>query len=278
MARGSAYHALMQGHYEAFRDADAAGLPRDLTLARKQGSRRLNEYIKGEGAKFFDAEMLEELRYMYSGYVDTYGVDSEFDKIMVIDEKRIVPLVLYKGVQVHLQCTADLVVRKVFPQGGARWLILDHKVKQGVDAQKEAFKQESQLDPQRALYTTSFRLQGERKSRLPIFGAYHNIIRPDKLKREMTMEERYARAPVFYGDIELEKVWEETQDMARRAVEIHLGVGLGIYSSPDPKECSWRCSFVAPHLTARSTGRNVVDVAVDYGARRDPDWVPLAER
>lgn len=274
MVQGSAFHALMQGHYEAFRDSDARKQPRDLTEARHRGALRLKEYMRGEGLGRVNEEMMDLLRWQYAGYVDLYGTDLDFDQFLVIDEKRVVPLITYKGIRVSLKVTADLIAHQA---KWDRWLLLDHKCRGGVDAAKQAFKKENQLDPQRALYAASYSMQGSKKGRIPIFAAYHNVVRSDKLKREMTLLERFARSPIFYGETELLAVWDEARELAKRAVEIRLGVGPKIYSSPDPLTCGLSCSWTQPHLTSRATGRDVVQVAIEYGAQRDPAFVALTK-
>lgn len=270
---GSAYHALMQGHYESFRDSDTRKQPRDLDAARKRAGRRLTEYKRGEGIEHIDDEMLEQLRWMYQGYVEVYGTENDLDQFLVIDEKRVVPMLTWKGIKVNLQVTADLIGHHRIWD---RWLLIDHKTASQRDASKDAVKKENQLDPQRALYSASYSMYGPKKGRIPIFAAYHNVVRTDQLKREMTMEERFGRSPIFYDleGRELRAVWEEAKVLARKAVEIHLGIGT-LYSSPDPNECSWKCPFTAVHLTSRATGREIVKVALDYGAIRDPQWHPL---
>lgn len=275
MVQGSAFHALMQGHYESFRETDARKQPRDLAAARFQGAQRLKEYRQGEGLNRVNEDMLELLRWQYAGYVERFGTDNEFDRIVVVDEKRVVPLVTYKGVKVSLKVTADLIVHHA---KWDRWILLDHKGRGGVDASKEAFKKENQLDPQRALYAASYSMQGPKKGRIPIFAAYHNVVRSDKLKRDMTLEERFARSPIFYNQIELAAVWDDAKTLAKRAVEIRLGVGPKIYSSPDPLTCNWSCGFTQIHLTSRATGRDIVQVALDYGITRDSSWRPLINK
>lgn len=272
---GSAFHALMQGHYESFRDDDARKQVRDLNRARQKAVRRLSEYVHGEGAQHFDDEMKILLQWMYSGYVDRWQTEDEFDRFTIIDEKRIVPMLTYRSVKVSLQVTADLVAHH---RSWDRWLLIDHKTSTRGDVSKDVIKKENDLDPQRALYAISFSMLGPKKGRIPVFGAYHNVVRAEQLKREMTMEERFARHPVFYNTTILEAVWEEMKIVAKRAVEIHLGIGAPIYSSPDPGTCSWKCSFVQTHLTARATGRDPAEVAIDYGAVRAEGWLPLADR
>lgn len=258
---GSAYHALMQGHYESFRRSDADGAPRDLEAARRTAGIRLNEYKKGEGFKELDDEMLATLRWAYAGYVEKYGTEEEFDEFRVIDEKRVVPIVTYGGYRVKLQCTADLIAHH---RAWDRWLLLDHKTASGRDASKDATKKENQLDPQRALYAASYSRQGPIKGRIPIFGASHNVIRVDQLKRPMTTEERFGRNTVYYGAKELDAVWVEAVNLAKTAVDIRRGKGR-IYSNPQPDTCQWKCQFKEVHLTSRATGRDPVAVALDYG-------------
>lgn len=270
---GSAYHALMQGHYESFRDSDTRKEPRSLDDARYRGAQRLREYRLGEGRAHIDQKMIDQLRWMYQGYCERWGTDAAMDRFVIIDEKRIVPILTHKGIKVFLQVTADLIGHH---REWDRWLLIDHKTASSRDAAKEVVAKENQLDPQRALYAACYSLFGPKAGRIPIFAAYHNVIRTDQLKRPMTMEERFARTPVFYNEIELRNIWDETKIVVRKAVEINLGIG-DIYSSPDPTQCGWKCSFVQSHLTSRATGRNVVQVALDYGAQRDPSWTPLTK-
>lgn len=268
---GSAYHALMQGHYESFRDTDTRKQPRDLAAARHQAAIRLTEYVKAEGRQHYDEKMRDQLRWMYQGYVERWDTEPAMDRFVVIDERRVVPVLTYKGVKVFLQVTADLIGHH---REWNRWLLIDHKTASQRDASKEVVAKENQLDPQRGLYAACYSLFGPKKGRIPIFAAYHNVVRTDQLKREMSMEERFARTPVFYTEKELLNIWAENKVVIRKAVEIHLGIG-DIYSSPDPTTCSWKCPWVAPHLAARANGRDVVQVALDYGAQRDPGWQPL---
>lgn len=268
LTRGSAWHALMEGHYKSFREDDDAGRPRDLAKARKRAGEHLNAFAR---TRKISEELLETLRWMYEGYIDQYGTDSDWSEIVVVENRRTVPLVRHLGVTVRLAVTADLVV---FHRVYGRHLLIDHKTESGRDAGKMANSKDNQLDPQRATYSASYQMRGPKKDRIPILGAIHNTARTDKLKRAMILDERFGRGPVYYGELELLKVWEETQNLARDAVEIRLRRGRynRMYTSPDPDRCSWKCNFKEVHLTARATGRDPAQVALDYGfTRAEPD-------
>lgn len=281
---GSAYHALMEGHYKAFRDDDANRRPRSLARARAGAGAQLNSWIRdnrgpdgqGDSQHVGDA-MLDTLRWMYTGYIERYGTDDEWDSFPVIEERRTVPLVSHLGVRVQLAVTADLVVHhRVFD----RFLLVDTKTLSNRDAGKAAFAKENWLDLQRLLYSASFTLRGPKRGRIPIFGAFHNTVRTDQLKREMVPDERFGRAPVYFNETELESAWVEAQNLARDAVEIRLGRGRAkrMYSSPNPLECGWKCQFKEVHLTARATGRDPAQVALDYGFTRAEQDNPLIGR
>lgn len=263
---GTAYHVLMEGHYLEFQRADAAGEERDLDRARKAAGAKLNEYRR-TGVEHLTDEVIDQLRWMYAGYVDLYGVDPDLDQILVVENRRVVPLVRHLGVRVNLAVTADLIVHHA---GYNRVLLMDHKTLKGRDASKAATQKENQLDPQRGVYCASYTLQGPKKGRIPIFGAYHNTVRTDKLVRPMVTGERFGRAPIYFGERELNAIWLEAQNLARDAVEIRLGLGraLRMYSSPNPLECGWKCQFKEPHLNSRAVGRDPVQVALEYGFRR----------
>lgn len=269
---GTAYHALMEGHYGSFRRDDAQRAPRNLARARASAGEKLNEWIRTHrgpngDANHLTSEMLDQLRWMYVGYTERYGTDDEWDRILVIEERRVVPLVSHLGVRVMLAVTADLVVHH---RSWDRNLLVDTKTLSKRDAGKAAFAKENWLDLQRLLYSASYTLKGPKKGRIPIFGAYHNTVRTDQLLRDMLPEERFGRGPVYFNEVELEAVWVEAQNLARDAVEIRLGRGRAkrMYSSPNPQECSWKCQFKEVHLTSRATGRDPVEVALDYGFER----------
>lgn len=271
---GTAYHALMEGHYGSLRLDDLAGRRRDLGRARAAAGAKLNEWIRnnrgvdGQGdAKHVTSEVLDQLRWMYTGYTERWSTDEDWDKILVIEERRVVPLVSHLGVRVQLAVTADLVVHH---RAYDRNLLIDHKTLSGRDAGKAATQKENWLDPQRGLYCASYTLKGPKKGRVPIFGAYHNTVRTDQLKRDMVTEERFGRGVVYFNNTELEQCWTEAQNLARDAVEIRLGRGRAkrMYSSPNPQECGWKCSFKEVHLTARATGRDPGQVALDFGFTR----------
>lgn len=266
---GTAFHALLEGHYKSFREDDNRKQPRNLAKAREAAGAQLNAYIRShrEDARHINDEMLELLRWMYAGYVERWGDDPQYKSFPVIEEERVVPLISHLGVKVLLRVTADLVV---YHRDYDRYLIVDHKTLSGRDAGKAATAKENWLDPQRLAYSAAYSLQGPKKGRLPIFGAVHNTVRADKLKREMILDERFGRAAVYFNETELRAGWEELRNLAKDAVEIRLGRGraLRMYASPDPQTCAWKCQFKEVHLTARATGRDPAQVAIDYGFER----------
>lgn len=261
---GSAYHALMEGHYKALAAADVQGVAREPEFARRNAAKHLVAYRRTEDGAKIDDEMRDQLRWMYNGFIERWGMDEDYDLIVSVEQRRTVPLVSHLGVRVKLAVTADLIVHhRVYD----RYLLVDHKTISGRDAGKQATAKENQLDLQRAVYSASYSLKGPKKDRLPLFGALHNTIRTDQLKRAMLLDERYGRAAIYYNDKQLEYIWTEVQNMARDAVEIRLGRGraLRMYSSPNPLECGWKCQFKEAHLTAQATGRDAAQVARDYG-------------
>lgn len=261
---GSAFHALMEGHYKALAVADAAGEVRDPVRARRGAARYLVAYRGTADGRQITDDMYLQLRWMYDGFVEKWGMDPEYDRIVAVEGRRVVPLVSHMGVRVLFATTVDLIVHH---RTYDRYLIVDHKTLSGRDAGKASTQKENQLDPQRAAYSATYCLKGPKKDRLPIFGALHNTIRTDQLKRTMLLDERYGRGPVYYNEKQLEATWIEVQNLARDAVEIRLGRGRAkrMYSSPNPQECGWKCQFKEVHLTAIATGRDPARVARDYG-------------
>lgn len=270
MIRGSAVHAWLQGWYQSFAEDDQAGRERDPDRAWIRAYRQLNIYEETELGGHLPETIRAKVDWAVAGYRERYDTDADWYRILWVEHHRIVPLVdveigdaLYR---VLLRTTADLVTQSRIT---GRIRLIDHKSAEGRDVSKDAFSKENQLDPQRGLYTASFKRRGPVIGRLPIWSALHNAVRCDQLKRKMTIEERFGRHPVFFGDIELDQIWADTQELAREAVRQRLGIGIK-YPSPDSLGCKW-CSLKEPHIMARQTGRPLEQLVKDFGFKTEAE-------
>jgi hypothetical protein len=175
------------------------------------------------------------LEWMYRGYVEQWGGDSDWEVVGVE-----VPFSLWlpteKGTRstFRLKGRIDLLVR----WKGGLWIV-DHKT--GRELPKE---RDLDLDDQMGLYTYLLRRTG-----LDIRGVIYNAIRTNQLQRAMTMDERFSRTITVRGEHELETMAVEALRQFRAGHRPRHGVDAP--RTPNPDTCRWRCPFTEPCLAGR---------------------------
>lgn len=245
--RGTAWHSMLEAHYNSIRAGKGKASTRnDVLLA-------LNTYNDSIGG-MEDGEF-ETLTWMYDNYVKVYGSDPEYQTVateiafefpMPVDGA---PGLLIVGRIDHETIHTETGDRDVW----------DHKSASGRDVSKDGFLNEMLLEDQFILYAAAKREEGN-----PVKHVIYNAARTDKLKRAMTLTERFARAKIRYPDPALDDVWADNVRAASALVQM-WNDPTRVYSVPNPKQCGWKCDFQKVHLDARSTGRGIVEIAIDYG-------------
>lgn len=262
LSLGTAFHAMLQARYEAFAAADRAGKPRSLAEAREEA------FVALERASVearMPGDRVDLAIWMYEGYDQAYGTDDDWG-ILAVETTVDVPF--YRGVR--FTGRIDLIVRE---RSTGRIWIVDFKTGGGKDASGAAWQRELDLDDQFGLYHRAVSSKVPKRDRLEVFGTMYALIRSDRLKREMTLEERFGRYRMFRSEQTLDAIWSDAILTARAMGRTRTDVAAGrpVYSSPDPGQCRWKCDFVEPHLMVRATGRDVVSVARDFGfVEREP--------
>lgn len=247
LARGTAWHEIMEAHYEGIRNGtDPWGVIGTL----------LN--IHGE-----QTEQQELLMWMYMGYCELYGKDKDPGwTIKEIEWKGFAPLPNPHGgpSRFMLKVKIDLIAAK----RGRLW-IWDHKTARNLPSDKEL-----DLDDQFGLYIWCMRQLG-----YPVAGAIYNTARTQRNKKPMEMNERFSRVPLSRTDVELdtlaaeaylsaEKAWVEVQDVLPER-------------TPNTDTCRWKCDFTEACLTGRKGG-NAEAMLTAHGYTSNPfrevelDW------
>lgn len=222
---GTAWHVVMAHHYGTLQDeayADVHGSAYDAVM-------------------FYRAEpFYEKLVWMYEGYVERYGHDPQWEIIEFESTQtvEIMPGVLYEW-------TTDLLV---FDKTVGKLRVVDAK-----STRHQLRKIDSALSDQLGLYIKAQTLRGK-----PVADGVINQARTEKLKRHMTMEERFARIPDYRSPIELDNIWYDAQRTIRAMLRMQ-DEGEMPYSAPDPRVCDWKCDFVEAHLVLRKTHRDKWD-------------------
>jgi len=158
--RGTLWHKMLDAHYSAIKAGDPAFGPKQAVYDE------LASYTKAGK----DPEVIDLLEWMYTGYVQTWGLDPDWE-IVAIEYKAVVPLKYANGrmSKFDLKMVIDLVVRD--RTSGRIWLI-DHKSHAELPKDKDL-----DLDDQFGLYTWGLRELGH-----TVFGAIYNTARTKRNK------------------------------------------------------------------------------------------------
>lgn len=134
--------------------------------------------------------------------------------------------------------------------------VVDHK--SGKDAPKP---QDLEMADQWTLYVWALREMG-----YDVFGSVHNYARTERLKRDMTLEERFARIPIHRTQREVEQVAREA------AIQAWLAkIDNGAPRSPG-EMCFRRCDFVDACIADRRYGTEVsLSIIQQHNQQEFPD-------
>lgn len=271
LARGSLMHDVWAIHYQTIRE-HAAWLVNDgLEFGTKAILELARTRIEESGA-FDDSEDGELIQWMYEGYVAHYGVDPQWE-IIAVEHKAELPLLTSKEVAARadlaerakpesvdilepvrfwVKVIIDLVVRD--RRTGKLWIV-DHK--SAGDLEKDF---DLELHDQFGIYTAALRAMGKK-----VLGSMYNGIRTKKLKgRAMVPDERFRRKSMYRTDIELDNLILDF----RRAAEVAYRDDHPPYSSPNPRQCSWKCDYRDAHIAGRK-GIPIEAALRDFGFRQN---------
>lgn len=170
------------------------------------------------------SDEIETLTWMLTGYYEAYGLG---DPLWVAGTA-------FVEVKVEVELPdigyGPLLFTGFVDLGVDLWRklwVVDHK--SGVHA---AAERDLEMADQWTLYTWALREMG-----YDIFGSIHNYARTDKLVREMTLQERFARTPIHRSEREVQQVvFEATVDAWRGKIDNGAPRAPGEY-------CFRRCDF-----------------------------------
>lgn len=222
LSRGTLWHKVMEQHYLGHKAGNL-----------KQGMANALALLSSK-----DGDVTEEqdlVYWMYSGYLELYGDDPQWEVLAVEHTSEIwLPTVNGGRSNYKLKIKIDLIVR----WKGKIWII-DHK--SGKDLPKD---KELALDDQFGLYVWGMRAMGKK-----VFGAMHNAARTQRNKTPgQTIESRFSRTLMNRTQAELDVIAVEAYKTMRRIYQIPAGEAE---RSPNPDQCTWKCDFLEPCLAGR---------------------------
>lgn len=273
LARGSRWHEVMAVHYQTIREKAAwladgtAGAKSTLALAR----------TRIEEAGWFEGDEGELARWMYDGYVEQFGVDPQWE-ILAVEHKAELPLLTSKEVKRRasqiefaerhsdqlspddpsivdpvrfwVKVIIDLVIRDRMT--GKLWIV-DHKSAKDLNK-----KIDLELADQFGIYTAGCRALGRK-----VLGSMYNGARTYRLKtKAQPLDERFKREMMYRTDTELDNLIIDFRAAAEAAYS-----DRPIFSSPNPRDCSWKCEYRDAHLAARK-GVPIEAALLDFGLKQ----------
>jgi hypothetical protein len=260
--KGGLYHKVMEEHYrliKAYQDLHHGKNPRegseeevDLLAACKQAI--LDILWDPQRGAYYN-ETAELIMWMYEGHVSNYGTMPEW-RILGVEHQIVTPLRDDRGYRsrFHLKAKIDLLIKN--RQTGGRWVV-DHKSGGNLPTDMDL-----EIDDQFGLYTWAMNEVGR-----PVTGSLHAANRTQRNKGPMTLDSRMKLTYLNRDKVELVNIALDAYHAARAAYP-PKSAPVSRYSSPDPRQCGWKCDLKEPHLLMRR-GRNPAEVLIEYGFKID---------
>jgi hypothetical protein len=261
LAKGSLMHLVYETHYQVLQQHDR--------LTKESQAQALAEAAAAVRPILFDdrtgeqTETQELVYWIYKGYVQRWGAEPEFE-IEGVEEAFRINLNDPEGKPSRfiLKGKIDLIVRD--RSNGQLWVI-DHKSGANLPSQLDL-----EIDDQFGLYVWAMRESGS-----PVLGAVHSASRTTRnvadypgyigKSQPQSLDQRFSRTYLNRSEAELSSI---ALDAWAAAVNAYPDHDMPLYSSPDPRNCGWKCDFKEIHLLARK-GRDPRQALEDYGFFQD---------
>jgi hypothetical protein len=256
LAKGSLWHLILEDHYNVIKNG---GDLQDAELA-------VAGYFTDERSGV-TTETQELMEWMYHGYVEQYGSDPNWE-ILAVEYPFVINLPDPAGAAspYDIKGKIDLVVRN--RDNGTIWVV-DHKSGANLPDQMDL-----EIDDQFGLYVWALNQPGHDK--WTPTGAIHNAARTTRnvadkpgyvgKSQPQTLDQRHRRTYLNRADVELKAIALDAWAVASNAYPTTDDRPL--YSSPDPRQCGWKCDFKEVHLLARK-GKNPQQALSEYGFVQD---------
>ncbi len=273
---GHVWHSIMETHYtviKLWQEEEHGGSKRSPARGSMGETELLEDCAREVGYAVMDTlddETRALMEWAYSGYVEMHGCDPDW-RIIATEIKGQVPL---RSGDRELVYVIDLVVEDL--DYGGVWIV-DHKFPGDLASDLEI-----ELDDQLGLYWYAWSISGHDLAKR-VNGAMLNEARKKQNKGDLpgaietwervkaaggkpgvkpkaqTLEQRFRRTRTSRT---VEELWAIADDA--RAVIDAMETGI-IYSSPNPKQCQWKCDFKEVHVLTRSSRIPLTEVLEDFG-------------
>lgn len=272
LAKGTLWHLVLEEHYgviKRYQDLHDGAMPRKVAevnrLLEECRARVFEFFVDRESGRQSEVQALIE--WMYDGHIAKYGLDAQW-RILAVEYRLQARLPYHNGAPSPflLKAKLDLIVQD--RRTGKVWVI-DHKSGANLPSQMDL-----EIDDQFGLYTWLLQSQG-----VPVLGSIHDANRTTRNlgdftptppgKKPQTLDARMSRTTLNRTGQEAHNIAVDATNAACNAYPEAAGFDpLPLYSSPDPRQCGWKCDFKDVHLQAR-TGRDIQEALVEQGFKQD---------
>lgn len=268
LTKGILWHDVMDIHYTGLK------MIQDGVWAEDQGldhiARNVAELLwPQDGTEQSDLQKL--VWWMYQGHLEKYGNDPQWE-ILAVEQKFQARLKDPRGraTRYVLKGKLDLVIRD---RKTRKIWIVDHKSGQNLPDEMEL-----DLADQFGVYAW---LLGE--AGIEVIGVIHSANRThqnagDKpenqdehgnplksTQKKQDLDQRLRRTLLNRGKGEIQSIARDFWAVTVNAYPEYSDLEpLPLYSSPDPRQCGWKCDFLDAHLMARK-GRDIRAVLEEQG-------------
>ena len=221
LARGTAWHDIMEYHY--------------------QGDTKAVDTLLGRTA-IEQTEQQELLQWMYDRYVKMWAEEDQTWEIQKTEWKGFAPLPNPRGgpSRFMLKVKVDIIASRK----GRLW-IWDHKTCRNLPNDKEL-----DLDDQFGLYQWCMRQAG-----FPVMGCVYNAARTQRNKKTpQSLESCFSRTLMARVDTELDQIAAEAYLTAEAAWPEQMPDMLPP-RHPDTDTCRWKCDYTEACLSSRKGGK-----------------------
>lgn len=257
--KGSAFHAVLEAHYLEIKAAyerceQWQGIEKPFTMNHMQWTLAKLAAKKAAAKKAAEqGDWAELVWWMYEGYVERWAFEEKTWWVESVEgrEELVLPNPTGGRSKFILKTKIDLTVRLLNVAGFPRYIV-DHKSGANLPADREL-----DLDDQFGLYEVVYRLSGR-----AVLGTIYNAMRTQRNQADFpgftgkaepqTLEQRHKRYRMKRSADELKQIAIEAYNAANWAYS--PGLEKAMFSSPDPRQCGWKCDFVDPHIAARKIG------------------------
>lgn len=266
LAKGTLWHAVLEEHHKVLMASQYNGKPKTAEQRAKIAkvvARRVRPLLADEDGNQSDTQEL--IAWMFEGYLEQWATDDNW-KILGVEHQIVVNLPDEEGKPslYDLKVKIDLLIQDMTL--GSIWVV-DNK-----SCANLPHDLEMELDDQFGLYVWAMKRAGRQ-----VQGALHSAARTTRNAADHPRYEGKSKPQPLAGRFKRTLLTRTPTELTNIALDAFRaaqaaypppGMVRSLYSSPDVRQCGWKCDFKTAHLMMR-TGGKTNQTLLDLGFRVD---------